>query len=178
MEIEYILLGLIKLYGEVTGYELNRIIRDSNRYFITVSLAYLYPVLKRLHQRGWITYSTTPIRNRLDKKSYRITPLGEIELKTWLEAPIEEDMYFRSFLIKMQFATFMDENTIRDHLDREIHRLQEKLRDMEQLSNCIESGKLDAKSCEALALITRLLRETDELRSAWLKTWRTKLNTN
>lgn len=178
MEIDYILLGLIKLYGDVTGYELNRIIRDSNRYFITVSLAYLYPVLKRLYQRGWVTYSTTPIRNRLDKKSYRITTAGEEELKSWLEAPIEPDMYFRSFLLKMQFAALMDESTIRNHLDREINRLQEKLRDLEQLSNCIESGKLDAKSCEVLALMAQLLRETDELRCAWLKAWRTKLNPN
>lgn len=175
MEIDYILLGLIKLYKEVTGYELNRIIRDSNRYFISVSLAYIYPVLKRLYQRGWVTYAAMPIPNRPDKKVYRITPLGEQVLHTWLEAPIEPDMYFRSFLLKMQFATLMSKSTILAHIEREIQCLEEKIRDVNQLSNCIDSGKLDARSCEVLARTAQLLRDTDQLRIEWLRRWQENL---
>lgn len=175
MEIDYILLGLIKLYGEVSGYELNRIIHDSNRYFIAVSLAYIYPILKRLYQRRWVTYAVTPIPNRPDKKSYRITPQGEEALQTWLETPIEPDMYFRSFLLKMQFAALMDEETVRTHIERELDRLEKKIQDVNQLNNCIESGKLDAKSCEVLSLMIQLLHDTDELRTEWLKRWRNKL---
>lgn len=175
MDIDYILLGLIKLYQEVTGYELNRIIRDSNRYFISVSLAYIYPVLKRLYQRGWVTYAATPLLNRPDKKIYRITPLGEQALQAWLEAPIEPDMYFRSFLLKMQFATLMSKSTILAHIEREMQRLEEKIRDVNQLSNCIDSGKLDARSCEVLARMAQLLRDTDQLRIEWLRDWRERL---
>ncbi len=175
MEIDYILLGLIKLYKEVTGYELNRIIRDSNRYFISVSLAYIYPVLKRLYQRGWVTYAAMPIPNRPDKKVYRITPLGEQALQTWLEAPIEPDMFFRSFLLKMQFATLMSSSTILAHIEREMQRLEEKIRDVNQLSNCIDSGKLDARSCEVLARMSQLLRDTDQLRIEWLRCWQENL---
>lgn len=178
MEIDYILLGLIKLYREVSGYELNRIIRDSNRYFIVVSLAYIYPVLKRLHQRGWVTFAATPIPNRPDKKTYRITPEGEKVLEEWLEAPIEADMYFRAFLLKMQFAALMREETVLAHLEREIRRLEGKIQDVRQLSNCIESGKLDAKSCEILSLMMELLCDTDELRMEWLKKWRSRLVTS
>lgn len=175
MEIDFILLGLIKLYKEVSGYELNRIIHDSNRYFIAVSLAYIYPVLKRLHQRGWVTFAATPIPNRPDKKSYHITPEGEKVLQDWLEAPIEPDMYFRSFLLKMQFAALMRQETVLNHIEREIYRLEEKIQDVKQLNKCIESGKLDAKSCEVLTFMTQLLYQTDELRIKWLKDWQARL---
>lgn len=143
--------------------------------YVSVSLAYIYPVLKRLYQRGWVTYAATPLLNRPDKKIYRITPLGEQALQAWLEAPIEPDMYFRSFLLKMQFATLMSKSTILAHIDREMQRLEEKIRDVNQLSNCIDSGKLDARSCEVLARMAQLLRDTDQLRIEWLKNWRDRL---
>lgn len=175
MEFENVLLGLIKLYKEVTGYELNAIIRDSNRYFIHVSLAYIYPVLKKLHDRGLVTYTNIPIINRPDKKSYSITPLGEQALEHWLKTPVEPDMYFKSFLLKMEFATLMDKKTILEHINREIDRLEEKIRDMGQLSNCINSGKLDQKSSETLSALSQLLSDTDALRVNWLKDWRTRV---
>ena len=172
MEIDNVLLGLIKLYKEVTGYELNTIIRDSNRYFLSVSLAYIYPVLKRLYQRGLVTYTNIPITNRPDKKAYQITAAGEQVLQDWLKAPIEQDMYFSSFLLKMEFATLMDRQTIFNHIDREIARLEEKIHDVGQLSNCINSGKLDQKSSDILSSMSQLLHETDDLRINWLKDWR------
>ena len=164
MEIDNVLLGLIKLYKEVTGYELNGIIRDSNRYFLSVSLAYIYPVLKRLNQRGLVSFTNTPIANRPAKKTYKITPAGEKVLQEWLKAPVEADMYFQSFLLKMQFASLMEKHTMLDHIEREIDRLDEKINDMKQLSNCINSGKLDAKGSEALTSLSQLLTETDHLR--------------
>ena len=69
MEIDLVLLGLIKQNKSITGYELNSNIKDSNRYFLSVSLAYIYPTLKKLHQRGLVTYTSIPMTNRPHKKS-------------------------------------------------------------------------------------------------------------
>lgn len=77
----------------------------------------------------------------------------------------------------MQFAALMREETVLAHLEREIRRLEGKIQDVRQLSNCIESGKLDARSCEILSLMMELLCETDELRMEWLKKWRSRLVT-
>jgi PadR family transcriptional regulator AphA len=176
MEFDNILLALIKTHKEVTGYELNGIIKDSNRFFLNVSLAYIYPVLKKLHQGGLVTYTNIPVsKNRLDKKAYRITPQGERALQAWLKTPIAADMYFREFLLKMEFAGLMDEKTILEHLNQEIARLEEKIRDLNQLSNCIDSGKLDKKNCEVLSTLEHLLEETDQLRIEHLKAWREKV---
>jgi DNA-binding PadR family transcriptional regulator len=175
MEFDNVLLALIKTHKEVTGYELNGIIKDSNRFFLNVTLAYIYPVLKKLSERGLVSYTTIPVSNRLDKKAYRITPQGEETLAAWLKAPIEADMYFREFLLKMEFAGLMEHETVLAHLDREIVRLEEKLVNLAQLENCINSGKLDPKDCEVLATLEQLLEKTDLLRIEHLKIWREKV---
>jgi DNA-binding PadR family transcriptional regulator len=172
MEFDNVLLALIKTHKEVTGYELNGIIKDSNRFFLNVTLAYIYPVLKKLHERGLVSYTNTPVSNRLDKKTYRITPTGEEVLNAWLKAPIEADMYFREFLLKMQFASLMGNETIIEHIDREIGRLEGKVEDIQQLSNCIDSGKLDKKECDVLQNLSGLLSETNQLRINWLMRWK------
>jgi DNA-binding PadR family transcriptional regulator len=175
MEFDNVLLALIKTHKEVTGYELNGIIKDSNRFFLNVTLAYIYPVLKKLSERGLVTYTTIPVSNRLDKKAYRITPQGEETLAAWLKAPIEADMYFREFLLKMQFASLMNNETVIEHIDREIGRLEGKIEDIQQLSNCIDSGKLEKKESDVLENLAGILAETDQLRINWLMKWKDKV---
>ncbi len=176
MEIDMVLLGLIKLNKKITGYELNSNLRDSNRYFLSVSLAYIYPTLKKLHQKGLVTYTVVPISNRPDKKVYEITPDGEVVLQQWLKKPIEEDMYFSTFLLKMQFAPVMEKITILEHIDREIGRLQAKIDDLGKLPNCINSGKIDPPTGTVLMDISHLLVQTNDLRIEWLKNWRKSIS--
>mgnify|MGYP000866519286 CR=1 FL=1 len=175
MEIDLVLLGLIKSNKKITGYELNSNLRDSNRYFLSVSLAYIYPTLKKLYQRGFVTYTTIPITNRPGKKVYEITPEGEKALNEWLKKPIEPDMYFSAFLLKMQFAPLMEKQTVLEHIDREIARQVDKIDDLGQLPNCLSSGKVDAPMGEVLMDISLLLKDTNELRIDWLKTWRARV---
>jgi hypothetical protein len=68
---------------------------------------------------------------------------------------------------RMEFASLIEQQTILKHIDREIARLEDKLRDRGQLSNCINSGKLAQKSSEVLANLSQLLNETDLLRIDW-----------
>lgn len=175
MEIDLVLLGLIKLNKSITGYELNSNLRDSNRYFLSVSLSYIYPTLKKLYERGLVTYKAIPQTNRPDKKAYEITPDGEKVLADWLKVPIEPDMYFSSFLLKMQFAPLMEKETILEHIDREITRLEAKITDLSQLPNCIYSGKVDEPTGDVLMSISHLLTGTNELRINWLKEWRARV---
>jgi len=175
METDLVLLALIKTNRKITGYELNSNMCDSNRYFLSVSLAYIYPTLKKLYQRGLVTYTTVPMTNRPDKKVYEITPAGEEVLMEWLKKPVESDMYFSAFLLKMQFAPLMDKSTVLDHIDREIARLQAKIADLGQLPNCIHSGKVDQDTGEVLLDISDLLSGTSELRIAWLEKWRERV---
>lgn len=176
MEIENVLLALIRVNDQITGYELNCLLKDSDRYFLTVSLSYIYPILKKLHSKGLVSYTNTPIMNRPGKKTYSITPLGKEALDAWLKEPIQPDMYFQSFLLKMQFSSLMPYENVLEHIDREIARLTNKNTDMKQLSNCYNSGKLNARESETISTLSNLLENTNKLRIRWLMDWKEKIS--
>ena len=48
MDLEYVLLGLIRLHQGVTGNELNRIIKVSTGYLMSASLSQIDPMLRKL----------------------------------------------------------------------------------------------------------------------------------
>src|SRR5512146_153104 len=101
MELDDVLLGLIRLHQGVTGYELNRIIKESTGYMLSASLSHIYPSLRKLHDRGLVSYSDIPMKNRPNKKVYLITAAGDTVLQTWLEAPIDSGLDFKAFCLKM-----------------------------------------------------------------------------
>ena len=180
MEFENILLGLIRLHQGVTGYELNRIIRESTGYLMSASLSHIYPSLKRLHEKGLVTYIDSPMKNRPTKKIYHITQAGDEALQAWLEAPVEANLDFRPFCLKMAFSPLMRKETILQHIDREI-TCREKLREAREPGIQVEVDYLDKERfnrprAEILwESLYQVQFQTEALRVAWLKEWRKKI---
>ncbi len=178
MELENVLLGLIRLRPGVTGYELNDIIQESTGYLMSASLGHIYPSLRKLHERGWVTFTDQPIKNRPSKKFYTITPAGDQALQEWLRVPAaESDIDFRPFLLKMSFSPLMSKATILDHVDREIERCERMLHDKDR-GNRVEMEYLDKSSIDPARAeflwkgIYQVGLEASHLRLAWLKEWR------
>ena len=124
MELENILLGLISMHQGATGYELNRIMRESTGYLMPAALSHIYPALRRLRDKGLVTYHQVPMKNRPSKKVYQITDAGIQRLQVWLQEPIESRISFQPFLLKMAFSPLMTKETILGHIDREIATLE------------------------------------------------------
>lgn len=120
MELEFALLGLIRLHEGVTGYELNQIIKKSTGFLISTSLSRIYPALKKLHEKGLVSFNDIPLKNRPTKKVYNITPTGDAALQAWLREPVKCDLDFKPFFLKMAFSPLMDKEIILAHVDREI----------------------------------------------------------
>lgn len=181
MELECVLLGLISMREGVTGYELNRIFTESTGYLMSASLSHIYPALKRLHDRGLVSFEDVPIKNRLAKKIYHITPAGEAALQQWLNQPVEEKaMDYKPFFLKMAFSPLMKKETILQHIDCEIARLEyyhnEKERDIQLEAEYLDTVKYDPLKASILwSGINQMLVKTDALRLAWLKDWRKEL---
>ncbi len=178
MELECVLLGLINMHGRVSGYDLNRIMRESTGYLISASLSHIYPSLKKLHERGLVTYEDLPIKNRLAKKVYSITPDGERVLQDWLSKPVEENpLDFKPFLLKMAFSPIMPKATILDHVDREISRLEKNHQELERDINVemeyLDKSKFDLEKAQLLwSWINKVGIKTDTEHLAWLREWR------
>lgn len=177
MELDFVLLGLVRLHQGVTGYELNRIIKESTGYLMSTSLSRIYPALKQLHERGQVTFKNIPIKNRPSKKVYLITPAGDEALQAWLEAPVESGLDFKAFCLKMSFSPLMTKGTIFRHIDREI-AFREDLRQKREPGiqveiNYLDKEQLNRPRAELLwNAIYQVQFQTEDLRIAWLKEWR------
>ncbi len=184
MELEAVLLGLISMHGGVSGYDLNRIMRESTGYLVSASLSHIYPSLKKLHDLGWVTFEDLPIKNRLAKKIYSITPAGERQLQDWLKMPVGENyLDFRPFLLKMSFSPIMEKPVILEHVDREIVRLtkyhDELERDIQVELEYLDKGKFNLTKAELLWNgINKVGKRLASERLAWLKEWRNAIDQN
>jgi PadR family transcriptional regulator, regulatory protein AphA len=180
MDLEYALLGLIRLHQGVTGYELNRMIKESTGNFLSASLSQIYPMLKKMHDSGLVLYRDVPIKNRPSKKVYLITKEGDKKLQAWLEEAIESGLDFKAFCLKMAFSPLMKKATILRHIGREID-YREGLRRERERGIFVEVEYLDKKKFDMARAevlwngIYQLAIQTEDLRLAWLSNWRQKV---
>jgi DNA-binding PadR family transcriptional regulator len=164
----------------VTGYELNRIIRESTGYLMSASLSHIYPSLKRLHEKGLVTYIDSPMKNRPTKKIYHITEAGDEALHEWLEIPIEGNLDFKPFLLKMAFSPLMKKETILQHIAQEI-AFRASLRQGREPGIQVEVDYLDKDRfnrprAELLwESIYQVQYQTETLRIAWLNEWQQRV---
>jgi len=128
-----------------------------------------------------VSYINEPIKNRLSKKIYQITPAGETALQEWLKVSIEEsEMDFRPFMLKMAFSPLMSKETILDHIDREIERRERSLQ-LNDRGNSVEMDFIDRSAIDTAKAeflwseIYRVGVESSHLRLEWLKGWRKKV---
>jgi PadR family transcriptional regulator PadR len=70
------------VFGPLHGYAIAHAIRDSSGEALTIEFGSLYPALKRLELKGWISAKwETSERNRR-ARVYRLTPAGRKRLRT------------------------------------------------------------------------------------------------
>ncbi len=95
------ILGLLN-YGDMTGYEIMEVFRDSLKYFWSAQTSQIYRELQTLKKQGWVTDVLIPQEARPDKKVFSITDSGRQELLRWLS---EDDTGFdtRSPLLMKTF---------------------------------------------------------------------------
>ena len=77
------ILGLLN-YGDMTGYEIMIVFRDSLSYFWPAQTSQIYRELQNLKKKGWATDTYIPQVGKPDKKLFSITDSGKLELRRWL----------------------------------------------------------------------------------------------
>ena len=123
MEIDFVLLGLIRMNPKVSGYQLKTIIDKSTGYFFQVHLSQIYPALKRVDKAGWVTFETIEREGKPSLKLYQITDAGIEALYDWLIEPFDfersrsnADRYFFKLIFmghleKREIVPYMDAGT-------------------------------------------------------------------
>lgn len=88
--LDYLILGLLER-GARTGYEIQRVFKQSPVNLGSRSFGSIYPALHRLEEQGLITSEQIPQEGRPGKHLARITGEGRAEFVRWLKEPLSPD---------------------------------------------------------------------------------------
>jgi len=131
--IDYIVLGMVQDEA-LTGYDVKKWIESGIGNFYKASYGNLYPALKRLTDKKFVTMVEQPQGGR-EKKYYKATELGKKAFMEWLSLPFDFTLGAPALLAKVYFFGQLPEDIRKGQLQEyEIHYRQSlrKLRAMEK----------------------------------------------
>ena len=160
--LDFAILGILT-DGPLHGYQLKRVLADSEHGFWTVSFGSLYPALRRLEKKKFVSVSAEGGARR---KVYQLTPEGKAYFQELLETPGAADEE-RAFTLKLSFFRFLDPDSRLGVLERRrahlTTRLAESRKSMKDSANRTKRRMDDY----TLALMNRSVSST-EADIAWL----------
>jgi DNA-binding PadR family transcriptional regulator len=122
----YVLLGLLSIEPNQSGYDLRKAIESSVGYFWGESYGQIYPTLKRLAAEDLIVASSSGSKPRQRRQEYSLTDAGRACLREWLALPFQNDPPRNEFLLKLFFGREAAPGVSIDH----IRELQDRNRRM------------------------------------------------
>ena len=96
------ILGLLH-YGDMTGYEIMTVFRDSLSHFWTAQKSQIYRELQALENNGWIKTTHIEQEGKPDKNILSITDEGRKELLHWLREDTVNNLIRSPMLMKTFF---------------------------------------------------------------------------
>lgn len=107
MSINYAILGILK-NKSLTGYDLKKIMQDSNFMHWSGNNNQIYKALTELLEKGLVTNELKHQDNSPTKKIYSITNEGLIALKEWIMSPSQVVEIKKPFLVQLAFADILN----------------------------------------------------------------------
>ena len=87
MSLKHGLLGLVSSEGSMTGYDLDKLFKNSLNYFWQAKTSQIYRELNAMEDLGWLTSERVIQEAKPNKKVYTITGKGKEELLNWVLSP-------------------------------------------------------------------------------------------
>lgn len=141
MPLRHGMLGLLN-YKSMTGYELNKIFRDSLRFFWQAQPSQIYRELNAMEKDGLLSSALKIQEDRPNKKIYSITESGKHELEHWLaQGHVEDALSMRSaFLMNLFLAGDLSR-------DKNLNNLKELKTKCEQALAQMENSETAVHEC-------------------------------
>ncbi|GAC1433363.1 MAG: hypothetical protein PVS3B3_29360 [Ktedonobacteraceae bacterium] len=128
--LRYIILGLVWTHP-MTGYDIKQAFDRALASYWNAGNSQIYTTLKQLSQAGLVESEVVVQTTRPNRKVYRLTPAGEIELERWLEEDVPERFNKDDFLTKLFFCGETSDETTLRHLREHRASLLQQLAHME-----------------------------------------------
>ena len=119
------MLGVLEARA-MTGYELTQFFESSARWVWSAPQSQIYPALKRMETDGLIAGEEQVRGERLKRREYSITELGQAELREWLAQPQTDQSLRDPFLLQALFLDMLDPDDAEQVLVQEATQLRRK----------------------------------------------------
>lgn len=163
----FAILGLLNSKGPLSGYEINKIFDKTSNWYWSESNAQLYPMLKKLEERGSVVSELCQDSGARQKRIYTITDIGIDKLRKWLTEPIEPRPKREELLLKLRFADMTDRNTITKHLEEFHHSITGKLNYIDHINQHIEDNYSEKPDKEYLKMTIDYAIEILHAKKRW-----------
>lgn len=100
----YVILGMLSIQPSLSGYELQKAIKENFGSFWRESYGQIYPSLKRMAAEGLIEPCKSASTARKRRQEYALTDTGRACLREWLARPFQNDPPRNEFMLKLFFA--------------------------------------------------------------------------
>ena len=128
-ELEYVLLCLIRMHDDTSGYQLGSFVEQSTGYLYRAHLSQIYPALKRLHADGLVTFTEVVREGKPNLKLYRITQEGISASESWLRKPYSfEDTRDNAdrFFMRLVFMGHLEPDQVLAYIDAGIEAMSSR----------------------------------------------------
>ncbi len=140
--VDYLVLGLL-MYRPLTMYDIKKAMEKSTDHFYSASFGSLHPALKKLTEKGFVTFEQTLERGR-GKKTYAITEAGKTAFLEWLRQDIPTEAVREGSLLKVFFLGHLPEEARNPILEVYLKDVETHLTELKKLLEV--SQKLDVPS--------------------------------
>ncbi len=126
MAIKYIILGYLS-WNPMTGYDIKKLIADSEILPWTANNNQIYQALVQLHNDGWVTKSVQEQVGAPNRHVYTITEAGLQALRDWVASEPEAPLTRKPFLHQLMWADCLDPGQLDAQLEAYLNTVGEKL---------------------------------------------------
>ena len=126
MAIKYVVLGYLS-WRPMTGYDIKKLIADSETLPWTANNNQIYQALVQLHNDEWVTKNIEEQIGTPNRHVYTITDAGLQALRDWVTSEPEAPLTKKPFLHQLMWADSLDTQEIDTLLEAYLNTVGEKL---------------------------------------------------
>ena len=164
--LEYVVIGMV-IHKPLTGYDIKKEIEAGIGNFFKSSYGNLYPALKKLTDKGFLTLTEQTHVNRL-KKYYMVTEFGKTAFLEWLTSPLDSGSVTVSLLTRIFFFGELSEDIRNQELKKYELHMQQILQQLHEMEKQFYIPAMDARDYFELSTLYHGIMSTQNM-IRWLK---------
>ena len=134
------LLGILSL-GAMSGYDIQKFVKENLGHFWKESYGQIYPMLKQMALQGLVEMRVERNKDRPDRRVYSLTSAGRAELEGWLTKPPVLPSPRNELLLKLFFGALGKEQDLLRHVEEFRTRQEASLRQYSEIEHWLRRGQ-------------------------------------